>query len=108
MNYKVRLRRVGPVSVGKIMALIYLVMGLIFGGFALLIASVAPQPAANAPIHNFPFSVTHATALIFMIIFYPIVGFIGGVISAFIYNLAAGVIGGIEMDLGDDSQRQAY
>jgi len=40
--------------------------------------------------------------ILFMIgvpIFYAILGFIGGAIGAFVYNLAAGMIGGIKFEL---------
>ena len=37
-------------------------------------------------------------ALIFLPIMYGIFGFIAGVISAFLYNLIAGVVGGIEIE----------
>jgi hypothetical protein len=32
-------------------------------------------------------------------IFYTIVGFIGGAIGGFVYNIAAGIVGGIQLDL---------
>jgi hypothetical protein len=34
-------------------------------------------------------------------LFYGIIGFFGGAISAFIYNVVAGFMGGIEFELGD-------
>jgi hypothetical protein len=39
-----------------------------------------------------------AGAIILMPIMYGIMGFIGGIISAALYNLLAGIIGGIEMN----------
>jgi hypothetical protein len=38
-------------------------------------------------------------AIIFLPILYGIIGFIGGAIGAFIYNLVAGVVGGIEIEV---------
>ncbi len=38
-------------------------------------------------------------AVIFLPILYGIFGFIGGAIGAFIYNLVAGVVGGIEIEV---------
>ena len=45
-----------------------------------------------------------AMALIFPIV-YGIIGFIGGAAGAFLYNLAAGWIGGIELDLAEKSEQ---
>ena len=38
-------------------------------------------------------------AVIFLPILYGILGFIGGAIGAFVYNLIAGVVGGIELEV---------
>ena len=38
-------------------------------------------------------------AIIFLPILYGIIGFISGAIGAFIYNLVAGVVGGIEIEV---------
>ncbi len=37
--------------------------------------------------------------MIIMIILYPLMGFIGGIIGAFVYNFAARLIGGLEVTL---------
>jgi hypothetical protein len=37
--------------------------------------------------------------VVMLIVFYPIMGFVGGVISAAIYDFAAGLIGGLEITL---------
>jgi uncharacterized oligopeptide transporter (OPT) family protein len=38
-------------------------------------------------------------SVIFLPIIYGIMGFIGGIISAAIYNVVAGVVGGVELNL---------
>ena len=40
-----------------------------------------------------------AGAIILLPLFYGAIGFIAGLIGAFVYNIAAGVVGGIELDL---------
>jgi len=56
----------------------------------------APNANANpAPIF---FGVGIAAVIIFPIM-YGIIGFIGGIIVAAIYNVVAGVVGGLELDL---------
>jgi hypothetical protein len=37
-------------------------------------------------------------------VFYAVAGFVGGAIMAFLYNLVAGWVGGIELDLGRSSR----
>ena len=97
-----KIRRVGPVSVGKIFAAIYgglgALVGLFVGFLSLIGAPAAAQQGAAAVLP--PFAVGIA-AIILVPIFYGAVGFIGGVISAALYNLAAAIMGGIEIDLGE-------
>jgi hypothetical protein len=97
-----RIRRFGVLSVGKIMGLVYALMGLLGGAiFALMSLFGAGLTAAlqesGAPAFLgvlFGFG-----ALIIFPIFYGMIGFLGGMLSAAIYNLVAGATGGIEMEL---------
>ena len=94
------LKRIGVLSCGKVMGTCYAAMGLILGAiFALIsLAGVAmPQPpnAAGPPM---PFFFGGAAVIILPIV-YGIGGFIGGIILAAIYNLVAGVVGGLELNL---------
>ena len=40
-----------------------------------------------------------ALPMLFMLILYPVMGFIGGIIGAALYNLASRFVGGIELTL---------
>jgi hypothetical protein len=91
------LRSVGVMSVAKVsavlMAIAGLIEGIVFAGLGTMIGSLAegtPMVALGA----FGFM-----AIIMFPIGGAISGFIGGAISAVLYNLVAGKIGGIEMDL---------
>ena len=92
------LRSVGGLSAGKLMGLLYAVLGLIFGEFFSLISLAAG--AANMPQGGpgLPMAGMVIAAVIVMPIIYGIFGFIGGIISAAMYNLIAGFVGGIEME----------
>lgn len=99
------LRSVGVLSMGKLLGAMYAIIGLIVGAILSLVSLLAGVANLNqgAP-HPLPFMVGGIAAIILLPIFYGIVGFIGGVISAAVYNLVAGLVGGIEMDF----ERRVY
>jgi ABC-type antimicrobial peptide transport system permease subunit len=88
MKKIVKLKRIGVLSLAKLQAILLAFMGLIIG-------------IPYAIIGTFFLGEGLFTFGIFVIIFpilYAIFGFIGGAIMAFLYNLVAGWVGGIEMD----------
>jgi small-conductance mechanosensitive channel len=91
------IKSVGVLSCAKIFALIHFAIGLIFVPFFLLIAMVgafAGPKAGNA----LPAAVAIVMA-VFMPFLYALIGFTMGALGAWIYNLASGWLGGIEMEL---------
>lgn len=84
-------------SVAKIGAILGLVWGLI-DGILLVIVILAMGPFARA---SHPLLTALGAGMVFVlaIIFGLIAGFTGGAIWAFIYNVAASVVGPIEADL---------
>ena len=103
-----RIRRVSALQAGKMAALIYAGMSLIFVPIVAVVmgfGALASFAAAASGDH-------HAAALpaalgvgIFLIgivmvpIFYGMIGFIIGAVGALIYNLVAKWVGGIEIEL---------
>ena len=94
------LKSVGVLSVAKIMGLVYGCMGILLMPFFLIIGLVGSlagqkdQPFAGA----FP----GAIGIVFAILapfFYGIMGFVTGAIGAFLYNLLAKWVGGLELEL---------
>ena len=77
-------RRLGVMSVGKISLVVY---GLIAGLIGVFVALFTAGP------------LTALGLLIGIPIFYGIIGFFGGILTAWIYNLVAGWVGGIKMEL---------
>jgi hypothetical protein len=91
---KHRIRRVDPLQVAKVLGVLYAIMGLLFVPILLFFRSMAPGETAEAV--GFPFGLGFA---LIMPIFYGIFGFIFTLIGAALYNLVAGFVGGIEVDL---------
>ena len=92
------LKRVSPASAFKVGLVAYGIVGLILGAFCSLIAVTGARFASHA---HMPF--LHSVGLFAVIlcpIVYGIIGGIGAVIAAGIYNLAAGWVGGVEVDIG--------
>jgi hypothetical protein len=98
-----KIRSVAPLSVGKIFGAIYGALGLLIGLVFALISLVGALAVANQQggLGGLPPIAFGIAAVIVAPIFYGMIGFLGGVITAAIYNVAAGILGGIEVDLGE-------
>jgi hypothetical protein len=90
--------RVNALSVAKVAAVVYAGIGLIAGALFSLIGMVgfgaALAGVEGAGLMSTMFGIG---AIIFMPICYAILGFIGSFIAASIFNFAAGITGGIEV-----------
>lgn len=91
--------RVGPLSVAKIAGLLYVVIGLIAGGLFSLVAMGGAALGAAAGDDSAMFGALFGVgAIILLPICYGILGFIGTLIMAWLFNIAAGIVGGVEVD----------
>jgi hypothetical protein len=91
------IKRVGVLSMGKVMGCVYAAIGLIAFGLVFLFMSLA---AAVGPGRNQAVAQMGGVwAIIFAPVLYGVLGFLGGVLMAAIYNIAASLIGGIEIEL---------
>ncbi len=94
------LKRIGVMSCGKVMGALYGLMGLVIGGlftlFSLIGAAVGMSTGSEDAWIG---AVMGVGAVIFFPLIYGIFGFLGGLLSAFLYNLIAGSIGGLELQL---------
>jgi hypothetical protein len=92
-------RRVKALSVGKVMGVLYAMVGLIIGAPFSLITLVGSISSVSSGQNN-PFAALFGVgAVVFLPLLYGIFGFIGGIIMAALYNLVASIIGGIEVEL---------
>ena len=98
MNLK--LKRVAPLQAGKMLAAFYGLLSLVLVPFMFVAMTVAGMAARNhggAP--PFPFMLGLGMGFILLLpILYALMGFVFGVISAWIYNLLAKWIGGLEFE----------
>jgi hypothetical protein len=96
------LKRIGPFSCAKISGLLYGLMGLIAGAIisfiALLLGSVGSDYGGGGALSGL-FGVG---AIILLPIFYGFIGFVGGAIMAWIYNLVAASVGGLELEFDNE------
>ena len=93
------IKKLDVLSVGKITGIIAAAFGLLAGLILLLFgglfAGLAGAGSDAGPLAALGGGVLGAIALP---ILYGICGFVGGVIQALVYNLAAGAIGGIRIE----------
>src|SRR5687768_9133302 len=102
------IRRVGPLSCAKIGGVVNASMGLLIGALFTLFAFIGGFGAGPAMAGGFPGDPTMpgifglmmgVGAIIFAPLFYGVIGFVGTLIVAVLYNLLAAVVGGIEIQV---------
>lgn len=91
------IRRVSPWSCAKIAGLIYLILGLFFGGI-LSVLSVAGWAGSGGPDAGFG-AIFGLAAILVLPILYGCMGFVMTAIMAMLYNALSGMVGGIEVDV---------
>ena len=96
-------RRISPGSAFKVGLVVYAFLGLIVGilvaFFSMMVGSLGSMAGAGGPAAKaFGFGFGLGSIIIFPIC-YGIIGGIGGAIGAAIYNLAAGWVGGLDVDI---------
>ena len=96
------IRSINTFSLAKIFAAVSLVIGFIAAVLAVLITlfGVVAAPFYPLPVGEMTL-VWSIVAILVLTIVYAIIGFIAGAIIAIIYNLAAGIFGGVEIDLAE-------
>jgi transmembrane protein DUF3566 len=92
------IKRIGPLSVAKLTGMLYAILGLIFGGIFSLIA-LAGGLASNTDGGAGIGAILGVGAVIAFPILYGLIGFVATLIGAWLYNVAAGVVGGVEVDI---------
>lgn len=93
---KRRIKRIAPLQLGKMLAILYGIMGLLFIPFLLLVTAFASQMPGQQRVG---FMALGAGFAVFFPLIYAAMGFVFGVLGALIYNLVAKWVGGIEVEV---------
>jgi hypothetical protein len=96
------IRRIGVASAAKIAGALYAVIGLVGGCIIAFISLVSAGFMANAGNSDLPSWIAPmfgVGAIVVAPIFYGVMGLILGAITAVIYNLVAGVAGGLDIEV---------
>jgi hypothetical protein len=100
---KRRIKRIAPLQAGKMLGALYACMGLILLPFFALAAAAGAFASSSQESAGTPPPALFAGMMvgfgIFMPIIYGVMGFVGGIIAAALYNLFAAWIGGIEVEV---------
>jgi hypothetical protein len=91
-----RIKRFAPLQLGKMMALGYGIMGLLFCPIFLLMSLFSAHLPNQQRVGMLAFGTGFA---LLMPVLYAVMGFIFGVVGAFIYNILAKWVGGIEVEV---------
>jgi len=95
-NVTKRVSRIAPWQAGKLFALIYFFLSLLFVIPIALVSAVVPIPAG--PGHRLG-----TGFLIFVPFLYALAGLIFVPLGCWIYNMAAKVVGGLQVSVTDDA-----
>ncbi len=91
-----RIKRIEPLQLGKMLAILYGIMGLLFLPFFLVASLASASMPAQQRMGMMAFGAGFAIAMPFL---YAGMGFVCGALGAFIYNIVAKWIGGIEVEV---------
>jgi hypothetical protein len=89
--------RIGPMSCAKIAGTLYAAMGLVIG-CVISLAAVAGGFGSNGA-EGAMGALVGVGAIFILPILYGGLGFVAALVGVWLYNVLAGVVGGIEMDV---------
>jgi hypothetical protein len=92
------IKRVGPVSCAKIAGALYAIMGFFAGAFISLLAMAGTFASQDTQM-PFAGALFGVGAIVLLPVFYGCLGFVATLIMAWIYNILASALGGVEIDV---------
>ena len=92
------IKRIAPLSFAKLTGMLYAVLGFVFGAVCSLIALagwLAPSTAGSGGIG----AIVGVAAVLLFPVLYGVMGFVTTFVGAWLYNIAADLVGGVEVDV---------
>jgi hypothetical protein len=86
----IRLRRISPVQAGVVAGVLYGVLGIVVALFYSVVFAATRGASSSLPS-------AAGVLVIFFPFIYAALGFIGGALTAWLYNVVAGWVGGLEL-----------
>lgn len=98
------IKKIDPTSLAKVLGVLYALLGVIIGLLFAAVGSIIsslPMAEEEETARTIINNVFGIGSIIFFPIFYGIIGLIAGIITGFLYNLVAGWIGGVRIEVGE-------
>ena len=102
---KLTLQRIAPLQAGKIFGALYGLLSLLFIPMMILFMGAAAL-AGGKPVG--PPMFVAVGMMVLAPLFYALMGFITGLIGAWVYNLLAGWMGGFELEFQSHERREIW
>lgn len=93
------IKRIAPLSAGKLLAVLYALLGLLVGAFMSIFALLGGLAGAGEAAGGQFAVVVGVLAIVWMPLLYGLAGFVAGLIGALLFNLAAALSGGLQVDV---------
>jgi len=90
--------RVGPVSCARIAGTLYAILGLVLGGVVSLVALAGGFGSNTSSVAGIGPMIGVGSIIMFPIA-YGVMGFVAALIGAWLYNVLAGMVGGIQLEV---------
>lgn len=101
-----RIHNVGVLSLANVLGLLYGLLGLIFGAIFTVVSLLGAGfgMMMEGGLHDgtgmgWIGSLFGIAAIVLLPLFYGVMGWVTGAVTAFLYNLVAARVGGIEVDI---------
>ena len=92
------IKRIDPISMGKLAGILYAAIGLVIGVLVAFVGLIGGM-AGTKEFGALAGGLVGIGAIIALPIFYGLLGFVVFMIGAWLYNLAAGFVGGLRIDV---------